>query len=254
MQSQTDITIERNADFGIIVEKSYVIDLIYEHLKTKEGVQDLLKTLNPIWGEHILYFNYQGKNLVILSAKGAPVAVNAVERIRRTGGKYIVFLGTCGSTDESIEDGTFILSKAAVRDEGVTSGYLDLKVPALSNLELTLALKQELENLHINPLLGVTYTTDKRYKENPDELQLLFQKANVLNIDMETSAILLTAAYHGILATTVKIVTDCAVKHTQGELKGIFDRSKDFTSFVNPKILLLLDAVLNLYRKVELPT
>ena len=245
MLQNDEITIERVANYGIIVEKSYVVNLAYNHLMKKDGVHNLNKYLNPIWGEEIIYFDYQGKSMVILSAKGAPVAANAVERIRRTGGRFIVLIGTTGSTDESIQDGTYVLSKAAVRDEGVTRGYLDLKVPVLSDMELTSQIKNELESLGSLAKVGVTYTTDKRYKENPDELRELFQKANVLNIDMETSAVLLIAAYYGLRATSLKIVTDCAVKPTKGDLKGVFDRSRDFASFVHPKIFLAIDAVLN---------
>lgn len=242
-----EITIERRADYGIILEKSYTLEIAYEFLKTNQSVKNLVKTLNPIWGEEILYFDYMGKSIVAISAKGSPIAVNAVERIRRTGGKSIVLIGTCGSTSETIPDGTFVIAKSAVRDEGVSQGYLDLKVPAMANDELTSMLIKNLSLLNIQPIVGVAYTTDKRYKENPDELSSLHKRAGVIYVDMETSAVLLVSTYHEIKVAAIKIVTDCAVKHTTGELKGIFDRSKDFASFVNPKLLIALEATLNTY-------
>ena len=153
-----EVTIERAADCGIILEKSYTIDFAYEVLEQLEGITDLIKILNPIWGEHILYFNYRDKKYVIVSAKGASIADNAVERIRRTGGKGIISIGTCGSTDESIEDGTFIVASAGVRNEGASTGYLGLKVPAWSTPALTNAIAEKLYEKGIPYEIGLIFT------------------------------------------------------------------------------------------------
>ncbi len=251
MIDKEGVLVERTADFGIILEKSYTLSLVYDYLRSAKDVSDLSINLNPIWGENILYFSFKKKPIVVLSAKGAPVGANAVERIRRTGGKHIIFIGTSGSTDETIQDGAYVLSTAAVRDEGVTSGYLDMRVPALSDRHLTTLLQEELGKLGESTLLGVTFTTDKRYKERPDELRKLYRTANVLNIDMETSAVILIATYYGIPVAVVKVITDCAVKPVEGELQGVFDREKDFSSFVNPRILSAFAAALNVTSLVE---
>lgn len=238
---------ERTAEFGIILEKNYAMDLSYNYLKENRFVSNLEKKFYPTWGEDVLYFDYKGKSVVLLSAKGSPIAVNAVERIRRTGGKNIVLIGTCGSANEFIEDGTFALAKSAVRDEGVSTGYLDLKVPAMADSDLTLKLESSLQSLGVQPLIGLAYTTDKRYRESPDELKLLNERAGVIYIDMETSAVLLVSTYHNIKVAAIKVITDCAVKHTVGDKKGIFDKNKDFVAFVNPKLLLALEATLNAF-------
>ena len=242
-----EIIIERSAEYGIIMEKSYTLEVAYQHLCSKANVTNLVKSLNPIWGEHILYFDYKKKPFVIVSAKGASVAVNAVERIKRTGGKVITLIGTCGSTDLSIEDGTMVLARVGVRDEGVTSGYLDMRCPALGDDALIQAVLAELLKRDIHPRIGVAFTTDKRYRENPEVLKSLHEHVGVDYVDMETAAMLLVATYYRIPATALKIVTDCAVKDTPGQLKGIFDRSRDFISFVHPKLLLALDAVMDAY-------
>lgn len=245
-----EIIIERKADCGIIIEKEYALDVAYEHLKKKEGVSNLVKSLNPIWGEHILYFDYKNVPFVIVSAKGSSIAVNAVERIKRTGGKCITLIGTCGSTSEDIDDGTYILAKAGVRDEGTSVGYLDLRCPALADSVLTSLIKDKLLERGVNPIVGVAFTTDKRYREDSDFLKFLYEHLGVSYVDMETAAVLLVATYYNIKVSAVKISTDCAVKETKGCLKGVFDRSKDFMSFVNPKLLTALDATMDAYLKL----
>lgn len=245
------IVIEKEAFYGIILEKNYLMDVIYEELKNNKNVKNLEKVMNYIWGQTIIYCNYKDKSIVILSARGCPLAANAIERMVRTGVKYIVSIGTCGSTDESIKVGSFLLATAAVRDEGTTPGYLNIEVPALADLDLTFRLKTEFEKIGVNPKLGVIYTTDQRFKEKPEILKMLFKRANVINIDMETAAIILISTYHNIPVAAVNIVTDCAVKEIEGDLKGIFDATDDYFNFTTPKITLAVKITLNLFTKLE---
>jgi len=246
-----EIFIERNAEYAILLEKNYLLDVVYEYLSKNEHITNLSGFINPVWGEKIIYFTYCEKDFVVLSVKGSPVAVNAVERVKRTGGKYLALIGTCGSTNVEIKDGTFILSIAAVRDENVSSGYLNMNVPAIADLKLTNCIKNELEKNDIFPITGVTFTTDKRYKEDCNTLKFLNEHANVVNVEMETSAVLLVSAYHNIKASVIKIVTDCAVIETKGDLKGIYKQKQRFTDFVNPKILSAFDATIEAMLKYE---
>ena len=50
--------------------------------------------------------------------------------------------------------------------------------------------------------------------------------------------------HYGIKVAEIRVVTDCAVKETEGILKGVFDVEKhhDFLSYVNPKIILAFTA------------
>lgn len=233
-----NIDIDIAIDHGIILEKNYSIYLIYEHLRNSINFIDVFLSFHPKWGEDFLYFKYKGHQFMVISAKGASISVNAVERVRRAKGKSIVFIGTCGSTDEQIPDGSYIVPYSAVRDEGVSTGYLDINAPALADIDFSSALKTALSVRSCEVIMGVAYTTDKRYKENPELLRHLRKTLNVCCIDMETSAILLVSTYYGIKVAGIRVVTDCAVKETDGILKGVFDVKKhhDFLSFVNPKL------------------
>lgn len=245
-----EIIIERYAEYAIILEKSYTIDLVYEWLENIEGINNLYCCLNPIWGEKIVYCTYFEKEIVILSAKGSSIAVNAVERVKRNGAKYVFFLGTCGSTSESIEDGTYIIVDSAVRNDSVSKEYLDVGVPAIADRVLVQKIFDILKKDEKEFVVGGMYTTDARYKENPETLKLLNDRANILAADMETSAVLLVAKYHKIAAAAIKIITDCAVKETEGELKGIFDRNKNFVDFVHPKLNYLFITILDIIKNI----
>lgn len=234
-----NIDIDIDIDVGIIVEKVYNVDLFCEYLGSLDGVTEVQRSFHPKWGEDFVYFKYTGFTYLIISAKGASVAINAVERVRRAHGRLIVFIGTCGSTDISIKDGSIVIPYAAVRDESASQGYLQINVPALADMEFTQFLLGYSRKYCRDVLDGAAFTTDKRYKESPQELKFLNKAINVKYVDMETSAILVVAAYHHIKAAGFKIVTDCAVKDVEGDLKGIYDRESngDFLSFVNPILI-----------------
>ena len=234
-----NIDIDLDIDVGIIVEKVYNVELFHEFLLTLNNVSDVIISFHPKWGENFVYFKHSGLTYMIISGKGAPVAINAVERVRRAHGKLIVFIGTCGSTDVSIADGTVIFPYAAVRDESASAGYMPINVPAISDIAFTQYLLEYSQKIGREFTYGNAYTTDKRYKESPKELSNLYYSNDVKYVDMETSAILVVAAYHHIKAAGFKIVTDCAVREVEGSLKGIYDKAShgDFLSFVNPILI-----------------
>lgn len=231
-----NIDIDIDIDVGIIVEKVYTVQLFYELLKSLSEVSNIIKSFHPRWGEDFVYFKYFGITYMIISAKGASIAINAVERVRRAHGKLITFIGTCGSTDSSIKDGSIIVPFAAVRDESASEGYIAKKIPALANMSWSRYLYEFAHMRNEDVLCGNAFTTDKRYMESPEELSYLYSTNDVKYVDMESSAIFAVAAYHHIKAAGLKVVTDCAVKESNGALKGIYDKGLhgDFLNFVNP--------------------
>ncbi|MEG4876875.1 phosphorylase family protein [Microcoleus sp. CZ3-B4] len=245
------VHIDRFSEFGLIIEKDYTLNFVFQLLQEDENCSNLIKILNPFWGKEIIHFDYNSVPCVILSAQSSPCAAIAVERLKRTGVKRIVGIGTTGSTDESIKPGQFILATAAVRDEGTSKGYLDLLVPATAHLETILELKSEFENFDVIPLLGTVYTTDQRYKEKPDILRFLYCHANVLSIDMETASILITSMYHGISAGVIKIVTDCAVKETSSDFQGIFEVNENYSDWMESRLKIALQVSLKTIKKCQ---
>lgn len=226
----------RSIDFGIILEKNYSLQTAYDFLQNNPLCSNLVLASHHKWGEDIIFFEYGCASFCVISAKGSPITACAVEKIRRYGGRAVVFIGTCGSTNEDIKDGTYVFPYAAVRDEGTSTGYIDIKCPAVADIQFTMALYSKFSSL-TKTKIGVAYTTDKRYKENPEELKLLHTRLNVLSIDMETSAFFVVSQYHGMPSAAIRIVTDCAVKETSDTLKGVYNGSEPFSVFITPKLL-----------------
>jgi len=245
------IWIDEFADFGLVLEKNNTLEILSEFVSSHEGCSELKIIPNLLWGQNIIYFTCFSTRFVALSAQGSPFAANAVERLYRTGVKRIIGIGTAGSTNEDIKPGTFLLPTGAVRDEGTSRGYVDISVPATPDIASLMVLKKTLELAGYLPILGNIYTTDQRYKEKPDLLKILNKRANVVGIDMETSSLLITAAYHRIPISVVKIVTDCAVKESEGDFQGVFDDPTVYSSWLNPKLEIALTAALETCEKYK---
>lgn len=247
------IFIERLAEFGIILEKNYALGVIFSLLEKDPDCQNLEKILNPEWGQEIIYFDYSNTSGVILSAQGSPLAVNAVERLRRTGVKSIVSVGTSGSTSPAIESGSFVLPIAGVRDEGASQGYLELNVPSLANMDLVRMLISSFKFLNLETISGVIYTTDKRYQEDAEVLRFLNKHAGVVAIDMETAALFIAAMYYNIPAAAVKIITDCAVSEGEVPFQGVFkEKDSDYANWAKPLLEKAVAGILYSMKQLEM--
>ena len=232
MELRNGMAIESDADRGIILEKYWNLSLTKEILEKKYGVSSLETIMNKSWGEEVLYFKSNENIFVFLTGEGSPNAASCVERLYRQKVKSIVSLGTSGSTSKSIKKGDYIVSLAGIRDDRVTHSYLDSNVPAIADLNLTLRINDALNSKGYHSKIGVTYSTDARFKENPDLLNKLSKHAKVLNVDMETATILLIGSYFNIPTTAVNIITDSAIEEIDGDFKGVFHDFKSYDTFI----------------------
>ncbi len=132
---------------------------------------------------------------------GSPGARICFEELARGGVRRIIRAGTCGALQPDIADGELVLATAAVRDEGTTPRLLPLAVPAVADLAVLSALQREVSRRDLHARRGVVHTTDTFYPSpvTPSDLAA-WQAGGALAVEMELSALLITAALHGIAA------------------------------------------------------
>jgi len=162
---------------------------------------------------------------------GAPSTVIAVEELARAECHTFIRVGSCGAIQPGIEIGDLIISEAAVRMDGTTRQYVLSGYPAYANYEVILALIEAAERLGVGYHVGVTASTDSFYtgqgrpgfrgywwsfsKSILDDLRAM----NVLNLEMEASALLTVSALYGLRAGAVCTVFANRVDDTFG-VKG----------------------------------
>ncbi len=141
---------------------------------------------------------------------GSLSASIAVEELARVGAETFIRVGSCGAINRNIDVGDLVITTGAVRQEGTSDEYVREDYPAVANHEVVAALIAAAEHLGHEYHVGITMSADSFYtgqarerfggfeaagsEERLDELR----RANVLNIEMETSAILTLANLFGL--------------------------------------------------------
>lgn len=179
--------------------------------------------------EHVSYLaNFHGNNILVCSSGlGAPNIGISIEELAVVGLKYYLRVGTCGAIQPYIELGDVIITTAAVRLEGASKDYAPIEYPAVSSLEFTNDIINGTKQIAVPFHTGITASTDtfwqaqERYDSYTgyilrskrgamDEWRAL----NVLNFEMEASALLVMASTMGLHAACL-----CSViaKRTESE-------------------------------------
>ena len=168
--------------------------------------------------EHISYLaNFHGQNILVCSTGlGAPNVGITIEELAAIGLKYYLRVGTCGAIQKHVNLGDIVVSSAAVRLEGASKDYAPIEYPAVSSLELTNDIITGLKTTEIPYHVGITASTDTFWQgqERYDSYTgYLLQKKrgaidewralNVINFEMEASALFVMASTMGLHAACI---------------------------------------------------
>ena len=122
------------------------------------------------------YTSYTGSLLgekvsVVSTGIGCPSTAIAIEELIRIGADTFIRVGTSGSMQPEIKTGDIAILTGAIRDEGTSRHYMPPEFPAVSNLEITLALREAARKLKMPHYLGVSQSKDSFYGEwYPEEM------------------------------------------------------------------------------------
>lgn len=168
---------------------------------------------------------YYGKEVTICSTGiGAPSALIAMEELLQCGAKYIVRVGSCGALQSNIALGDVVVVEGAVRDEGGSTSYLPLAYPAVADIGLVQALKNETK-LHLQQVhYGVVRSHDSFYTDQEVEICHYWHQKGVLAADMETSSLLAVGRFRGL---KVASVLNTVVLYEQDVQQGVNDFKLD---------------------------
>lgn len=146
---------------------------------------------------------------------GSPSAAIAVEELARVGADTLVRVGSCGAIQPETNVGDLIITTGAVRQEGTSEEYIRSDYPAVADHAVVAALAAAAEELGYDYHLGLTASTDSFYagqsregfggfrgRDSEAKIEEL-KDANVLNFEMEASAILTLANIYGLRAGAV---------------------------------------------------
>lgn len=162
--------------------------------------------------EYVTYAGtWRGVPVVVSShGVGGPGAVCLFAELAEAGVHTVIRLGTAGAMARGIGDGDLVVAEAAVRDDGVTQQLVPAEFPASATPEVVLAL-QGAAREHAAPYHRGTVWTRAAFLPGVLELPMVpYQRAGVLAIEMELSALLVFASLNGLRAGGALVIDGVA--------------------------------------------
>lgn len=166
---------------------------------------------------HREYTTYQGylsgeRVTVISSGMGGPSTAIAVEELKRIGAHTIIRIGTCGSIQTNIKNGSIIVPYGVFRGGRTALEYLPAEYPAVAHPDVFQALVKSAQSTSATVYTGITHCKDAFFKEEPEEMPdtqgvrnywHMLRKSNVLSSDMETDTLFVLCSIRGLRAGAV---------------------------------------------------
>jgi uridine phosphorylase len=171
---------------------------------------------------------------------GGPATAILLEEINCFGAQVAIGFGAAGSLVSQKHIGRVLIADRAVCSDGTSREYTDKPDvgPDPELFELTVALASE---AGVTPVVGTVHTTDALYQEWPDRIRR-WREEGAAFVNLETSPFYATAAYCGVRAVYLGLVTDY-VGGDQDWEHGFWGRSKTPDPAIVRLIQRLVEAV-----------
>jgi len=155
---------------------------------------------------------HRGIRVTIMSTgMGCPAAAIAVEELANIGAKVFIRTGSTGALQKSIDVGDLIIPNGAVKNEGTSRMYEPIEFPAVPSYRVLNALAEAARSLEgelrFKYHIGIVSSDDAFYAETPEFIQKM-TALGVLALDMETSAIFVTARVRGLEAGSIMAASE----------------------------------------------
>lgn len=188
---------------------------------------------NPkLVGDRREYITYTGtiegvRVSVTSTGIGGPSAAIAMEELTKLGAHTFIRVGTCGGMQENVNSGDIVIANAAIRAEGTSKEYAPIEFPAVSDFEVTTALKKAADKLKLTSHVGVVQCKDSFYGQHePDKMPISYDLNNkweawirmgTLASEMESAALFTVANYLKVRSGSCFLV----VANQEREKKGL---------------------------------
>lgn len=147
---------------------------------------------------------YEGMRVVACSTGiGGSSAAIAVEELHNLGVTSMIRIGSCGALQKGIALGDLIFACGAVRDEGTSKAYADIRFPAVPDTALLFACVDYAAKQGWKSHTGIVHSHESFYIDTNAEEEAYWSKAGVLGADMETAALFTVGSLRGIRTASI---------------------------------------------------
>ncbi|MCQ2965758.1 MAG: nucleoside phosphorylase [Alphaproteobacteria bacterium] len=145
---------------------------------------------------------YKGIQVLAMSTGigGSSMAI-AVEELSKIGITTMIRIGSCGALQKGIKIGDLIIGAGAVRDDGASNAYVDVKFPAVPNTEVLSAI---IKSVEVYPHhIGIIHSHESFYIDDNAEQEAYWSKKGVLGADMESAALMVIGRLRGVRTASI---------------------------------------------------
>ncbi|MBQ1386111.1 MAG: nucleoside phosphorylase [Erysipelotrichales bacterium] len=191
---------------------------------------------------------YHGVPVSVMSTgMGAMATAVCAEELKQIGAKTLIRMGTCGSLQKSIPEGSFVIATGAVRGEGTSMEYIDAEYPAVADVDVVCALRKAAEEYGVKPYVGLIRSHDAFYLESPGAHEgyenriKKWTDAGILCVENESSALFVVSSLVGGLRAGTILLTGGNLYENYGSM-GTSNRN-DYAAKVDLMTKITLRAI-----------
>ena len=167
------------------------VDRLYNDCKLQK-----IYTLRSEMGDHNVY-KFMNEDIGIFAlGVGAPLAAGLFEELIALGAEQFMCCGGAGVLINK-ELGCLVVPSEGIRDEGTSYHYIPANRTIKVNRHTLEKLKGVLKDLHVDYLLGKTWTTDAFYRETRQKINARLQEG-CITVEMEFTALAAVAQFRGV--------------------------------------------------------
>ena len=181
--------------------------------------------------------------LAVSTGIGGCSAGIAVEELARTGVEAMIRIGSCGAMQKGIGLGDLIIAAGAVRDDGASQAYVDLRFPAVADTELLNACLTAARKNGVTHHVGLIHSHESFYIDDNEEQKRFWMKRGVLGADMETAALFTIGRLRGVKAASILNNVVVSETDTADAIGGYVDGEDATARGEKNEILTALDAL-----------
>lgn len=161
------------------------------------------------WREYHSYTGeYRGLSITAIShGVGGAGAAICFEEIIRIGAQTIIRVGTCGSYLPDLRSGDLIIGTGATREDGTSNELVRVEYPAISDLDVTLALRNAARARgDVKFVAGVVRAHSAFYHGITPNPHNYWAEAGAVGIEMELATLCIIASMRRIRAGGIFVV------------------------------------------------
>ncbi len=200
-----------------------------------------MQTVSEERGIVVYTGSYHGVRMTACgTGMGGPATSIAAEELGHLGADTFIRVGSCGVFQPGQMPGDIIIASGAVRAGGTGRAYLPIEFPAVPTFEVTTALVQSAERLHIPVRVGVGYSSDAFYGPGDEAHFKQILRGRLVFVEQETDTLFVVGAVRGWRTGSI-LTADGA----PGEIKPAWGEAA-FKAGVDQMIQVALQAMLSL--------